>query len=263
MTQTDPVTEGSTALALSVSDIQVVNNVETITHLKLAESLGYVLTDNAKHFLSSVERLSETDPGFQELGELSVGTESSIGKSGPKAKLIHFTEEQALYITAKSNKPEAARLTLAMVKVFSAYRAGTLQMTTPFQVRGLFADLAELYQEAARLPDKLQRSFIATGKAKLRLVSSQSSVPVTAPTGQLSALPAPSDQYLKVTTLGKACTPQLSAQDLNKTLEALGLQDKYSGVWVLTDEGKKYGKALPEDPYQQVIWSARVLELIK
>lgn len=142
----------SSSIVLSATDLSVVNEVPTIDHLKLAEKLGYGLKENAKNFLAFVDRLQANDEGFRSLGTVSATSETVPSGNGALSsrQLLSFTEDQALYITAKSNKPQAAALTVAMVKVFSAWRNGTLavaQEPTALGIAGTVEAVASMAQQ--------------------------------------------------------------------------------------------------------------------
>jgi hypothetical protein len=113
-------------------------------HRELGEKLGYSADKNYQHMLQSVDRLIATDPGFQALGEVHATASTSKTSHGRvhDARLLHFTRRQALYIIAKSNKPEAATVTLAMVDAFELVLSGAMPSAAsfvPFLLREDFA----------------------------------------------------------------------------------------------------------------------------
>jgi len=120
-------------------------------HRQLGEKLGYEADRNYKHFLAFVDRVSNNDPGFQALGTVSASTDTKLtgrGGTATEFRTLHFTRRQALYLIAKSNKPEAATITLAMVDAFDMVLSGARPSVAdfvPFLLREDFCEWDEMW----------------------------------------------------------------------------------------------------------------------
>ena len=121
-------------------------------HRELGEKLEYEPAGNFKHFLSFVDRLLASDPGFQALGLVSESAESKLtGRGGTvtEYRVLRFTRKQSLYIIAKSNKPAAATVTLAMVEAFDMILSGANASLSaiPFLLRDDFCPWDLMWDE--------------------------------------------------------------------------------------------------------------------
>ncbi|PCI32356.1 MAG: hypothetical protein COB54_07610 [Alphaproteobacteria bacterium] len=90
--------------------------------LTLAEALGF---DRPRDIRKLITRWDET---LSEFGEVCSTVARTAGsKGGRPAKAYFLTEEQAVFIATKSETANATQLTIQLVKVFTAWRNGTLE----------------------------------------------------------------------------------------------------------------------------------------
>ena len=122
MTQADAVS--TTNLAITVSDLEVRGGVPQIMDLRLAAALGFANPHQIRPLIK--RHLS----ALNEFGAVSPVWEKPSAKGGRPSTVFYLNEEQAIYITAKSDTPRAAEITVQMVRVFRAHLAGK-----PVQVR--------------------------------------------------------------------------------------------------------------------------------
>lgn len=90
-----------------------------ISDVELAERLGY---PNAREFRRLISRHSSTLRQFGVLG--TVPTRNELG--GHRVNTYLLSEQQAIFIVAKSDMPIATEITVAIVKAFVAFRRGTI-----------------------------------------------------------------------------------------------------------------------------------------
>jgi len=107
----------TTNLAITVSDLEVREGVTRIEDLKLAAVLGFtnphmIRTLIARHFKA-----------LHAFGMVHIEERKSGPKGGRPSTVYYLNEEQAIYITAKSDTPKAAEITVQMVRVFRDYLA--------------------------------------------------------------------------------------------------------------------------------------------
>jgi predicted ArsR family transcriptional regulator len=115
------------ARALTASDLNVTVNHEPRIHdLRLAEVLGFA----NKHMIRVLIRRHLE--ALKRFGEVSLVQEKPGKQGGRPGISFYLNKRQALYITAKSDTPRAAEITVEMVEVFDAYLAGK---TAPAQER--------------------------------------------------------------------------------------------------------------------------------
>lgn len=119
MTQADAVS--TTNLAITVSDLEVRGGVPQIMDLRLAAALGFANPHQIRPLIK--RHLS----ALNEFGAVSPVWEKPSAKGGRPSTVYYLNEEQAIYITAKSDTPRAAEITVEMVRVFRAYRHGELK----------------------------------------------------------------------------------------------------------------------------------------
>lgn len=118
---------------ISISDIEDVQGEPRVQDTVIAKALGYKKARDIRPLIvSNIEALSQ-------LGNIAP-SERRVAKT--TATVYHLNEEQALYITAKSNTPKAADITVAMVKVFAAWRNGHLEPQRPNLEGALLSALA-------------------------------------------------------------------------------------------------------------------------
>lgn len=90
-----------------------------ISDTEMATRLDYA---NVKDFRALIRRHSETLKQFNVLRAVRDRNESG----GRPVTAYSLTEQQAIYIVAKSDAPLAVEITVAIVKAFVAYRRGTV-----------------------------------------------------------------------------------------------------------------------------------------
>ena len=114
-------------LNLSAADLIDADGEPRIADLRLAAALGYTKAHNIRALIESHrEALTAFGEVFCERGKPSAA-------GGRPGREYHLNRRQALYITAKSDTPRAALVTVQMVEIFDAWRAGRLvpAPTTP------------------------------------------------------------------------------------------------------------------------------------
>ena len=114
----------TTNLAITVSDLEVRDGAARIEDLKLAAALGFA----DRHMIRPL--IKRHIEALQQLGEVSVMQRKPGATGGRPSTVFYLNEEQAIYVTAKSDTPRAAEITVQMVRVFRAHLAGK-----PVQVR--------------------------------------------------------------------------------------------------------------------------------
>lgn len=90
-----------------------------ISDVELAERLGYA---EIRDFRRLISRHSATLRQFGVLGTVPTRNENG----GHRVNTFSLTEQQAIYIVAKSDMPLATEITVAIVKAFVAYRRGSV-----------------------------------------------------------------------------------------------------------------------------------------
>ncbi len=127
---------------ITVSDLQVQNGEPKVQDLVLAKALGFSnphqIRPLIKRHLSALNAFGEVSPTWEKPG----------AKGGRPSRMFFLNEEQAIYITAKSDTPRAAEITVEMVRVFRDYLKGevkTVKVRSPRR-NSLTARLAAIEQ---------------------------------------------------------------------------------------------------------------------
>lgn len=103
---------------ITVSDLEVRDGVARVEDARLAEALGFVQKQMIRPLIKRhIEAL-------QRFGEVYFIRNKPGPKGGRPSQVFYLNEEQAIYITAKSDTPRAAEITVEMVRVFRAYLKG-------------------------------------------------------------------------------------------------------------------------------------------
>ena len=140
--------------------VPLIANVEgepRIRDLDLAQSLGFERPFHIKELIARHRT---------NLSKISILRTVRIIHDGPGRPAIEYwlNEEQALFITAKSDTEYATALTIRLVKEFQAYRAGAHQqqsndtmalLNDPKTLRGLLGSYAERVQQLETVNSKL------------------------------------------------------------------------------------------------------------
>lgn len=114
---------------ITVSDLEVRDGDPRVEDLTLARALGF---GNAHDIRTLIKRHMEV---LQQFGEVSVAQRRPGAKGGRPSTVYYLNEEQAIFITAKSDTPRAAEITVEMVRVFRAYLKGTSDADEVIPVR--------------------------------------------------------------------------------------------------------------------------------
>jgi hypothetical protein len=113
--------------ALTAADLNVtVNHEPRISDLRLADALGFA----DRHKIRDL--IARHKDALSRFGEVSAARRKPGKQGGRPGTDYYLNKRQALYITAKSDTPRAAEITVEMVEVFDAYLAGK---TAPAQER--------------------------------------------------------------------------------------------------------------------------------
>ena len=105
-------------LTLNNSHIETINNEPCIKDLVLAEALGFVRPREIRRLIDR----NRTD--LESLGVISRHVTRKSQARGRPSVCYYLNRKQALFITAKSDTPQAALVTIRMVEVFDDYMAG-------------------------------------------------------------------------------------------------------------------------------------------
>lgn len=117
----------SSTPALSVDDVQKIEGELRIRDTTLAERLGF---QQPRMIRKLIKRYSKA---LQEIGALHIiegrdpenrSTLERFSRRGPVGRAYWLTDEQALFITTKSNTDRASEITVQIVKVFKAVQSG-------------------------------------------------------------------------------------------------------------------------------------------
>ena len=111
---------------ITVSDLEVRSGEPRVEDLRLADALGF----SDRHMIRTL--IKRHIEALQQFGEVSVMQRKPGSKGGRPSQVFYLNEEQAIYITAKSDTPRAAEITVEMVRVFRAYLKGEVK---PVKVR--------------------------------------------------------------------------------------------------------------------------------
>ncbi|MFG1260021.1 hypothetical protein V5F79_22095 [Xanthobacter flavus] len=111
---------------ITVSDLEVRDGEPKVEDIRLAKALGFA---NIHDIRTLIRRHMEALKAF---GEVSVMQRKPGAKGGRPSTVFYLNEEQAIFITAKSDTPKAAEITVEMVRVFRAYLN---EQRKPAQVR--------------------------------------------------------------------------------------------------------------------------------
>lgn len=106
---------------ITVSDLEVRDGEPRVQDLALARALGFANAHQVrpliKRHLSALKAFGEVSPTWEKPGS----------KGGRPSQVFYLNEEQAIFITAKSDTPRAAEITVEMVRVFRAYLKGEVR----------------------------------------------------------------------------------------------------------------------------------------
>jgi hypothetical protein len=91
-----------------------------VSDVEMAERLGY---PEVKNFRALIQKHAKT---LNKFNVLRVQREITPGQSGRPSVSFFLTEQQAIYVVAKSEAPLATEITVAIVKAFVAYRRGAV-----------------------------------------------------------------------------------------------------------------------------------------
>jgi hypothetical protein len=116
MTQAAAVS--TTNLAITVSDLEVRDGIARVEDLTLARALGFT----SPHNIRALIRRYRSDLAV--FGEVFFMCKKPTSAGGRPGETFYLNEEQAIFITAKSDTPKAAEITVEMVRVFRAYMKG-------------------------------------------------------------------------------------------------------------------------------------------
>lgn len=100
---------------ITVSDLEVRDGVARVEDLRLAKALGF----SDLHMIRTL--IKRHIEALQQFGAVSVMQRKPGAKGGRPSTVFYLNEEQSLFITAKSDTPRAAEVTVEMVRVFRAY----------------------------------------------------------------------------------------------------------------------------------------------
>lgn len=103
---------------ITVRDLEVHGGVVLIEDLRLADALGF----SDRHMIRTL--IKRHVEALQQFGEVSVMQRKPSAKGGRPSRVFYLNEEQAIFITAKSDTPRAAEITVEMVRVFRSYLKG-------------------------------------------------------------------------------------------------------------------------------------------
>ncbi len=106
---------------VTISDLEVINGVVRVEDLTLARALEF---SNIHDIRTLIKRHMDA---LKEFGEVSVMQRKPSSKGGRPSTVYSLNEEQAIFITAKSDTPRAAEITVEMVRVFRDYLKGELK----------------------------------------------------------------------------------------------------------------------------------------
>ena len=140
-----------------VPPIANVEGEPRIRDLDLAQSLGFERLVKIRELIVRHRK---------SLNKISILPTVGLFHNGPGRPAIEYwlNEEQALFITAKSDTEYATALTIQLVKEFQAYRAGAHQqqsndtmalLNDPKTLRGLLGSYAERVQQLETVNSKL------------------------------------------------------------------------------------------------------------
>ncbi|WP_146214802.1 hypothetical protein [Azospirillum thermophilum] len=105
--------------AFSPADINTtVNHEPRISHLRLAEILGYSVP------WKLAQLIARHLPALERFGAVSTTVVETGKRGGRKGKILWLNKRQAIYITTKSETDRATDITIAVVEVFDAAAAG-------------------------------------------------------------------------------------------------------------------------------------------
>lgn len=118
----EPMTQAAvvstTNLAITVSDLEVRDGAARVEDLRLAVALGF----SSPHNIRALIRRYRDDLAV--FGEVFCERKKPTAAGGRPGETFYLNEEQAIYITAKSDTPRAAEITVQMVRVFRDHLAG-------------------------------------------------------------------------------------------------------------------------------------------
>lgn len=156
---------------LSISDINTtVNHVPRIHDLRLAELLGFENVYNIRRLISNhrktLEKFGELvfSAAEKTLKNVVRPTVGQTSKGGRPGKEYWLNEEQALFLCAKSETPNAIQITIEMVRVFYAVKSGNTVVVREHTRRRPQRPAITPEQFAASIP---QQDLFTTGLGHL------------------------------------------------------------------------------------------------
>lgn len=232
--------------------------------LDIAERLGY---ERPRVIRELIER-NRTE--LETFGSLAVRHGKSRGQEFTEYWL---TEEQALLVASRSDADNAPAVRRMLIKVFVAWRRGHLPIRRQStEIRELASVFGACKQIARLAGFKGNQQVLSAAKATRKLTGSNPLELVDA----THLLAEVQEQYLGPRQIGEREVPPISAQQINKALEAAGLQMEHRkkgrhAYWELTDAGRRAGgdyfdtgkKHGDGTPVKQIKWPASVIDLIR
>lgn len=106
---------------ITVADLQVQNGEPRVEDLMLAQALGFADPHSIRRLVRRYR------PELAVFGEVFSKRKKPTSVGGRPGEAYFLNEEQAIFITAKSDTPRAAEITVEMVRVFRDYLKGELK----------------------------------------------------------------------------------------------------------------------------------------
>ncbi|MFG1401995.1 hypothetical protein [Xanthobacter sediminis] len=114
---------------ITAADLHVQDGVPRVEDLRLADALGFA----DRHMIRTL--IKRHIEALERFGEVSVMRRKPGAKGGRPSTVYSLNEEQAIYITAKSDTHRAAEITVEMVRVFRDYLKGEAEADHLIPVR--------------------------------------------------------------------------------------------------------------------------------
>lgn len=235
--------------------------------LDIAERLGF---DRLRDIRKLIER---NLPEIESFGVCATVARTPDERGGRPATEYWLTEEQALLVASRSDADNAPAVRRMLIKVFVAWRRGHLPIRRQStEIRELASVFGACKQIARLAGFKGNQQVLSAAKATRKLTGSNPLELVDA----THLLAEVQEQYLGPRQIGEREVPPISAQQINKALEAAGLQMEHRkkgrhAYWELTDAGRRAGgdyfdtgkKHGDGTPVKQIKWPASVIDLIR
>ena len=178
-----------------------------------------------------------------------------IVSNGNETKDYHLTIDFAKHLCMLSRSERGKQARCYFVEIENRYKAATGPALTSSD--DLIIMLANRNKLIAAQIEKTQRQVKAVSN-RIDQVESKIEKRITSDF---------SLQLVNPSQIGKMFEPALSAIEINKKIQAAGLQWRSGGEWIASAEGKKYSSSEPiqcEDGQirYQLKWQRRVKELI-